>query len=105
MPGDVVPRVVQLSESDLRWLKDNHHNTSFTLLAKRFKVDPVTIKRILVRHGLRELDGAKYQVSFKSIQKVWNRPCMACGCTKTRPKFFYFCVRCRRARGLDDEAH
>ena len=45
-----------------------------------------TLKRILVREGLRDFEGAKYVVARKVTVAMWERPCMDCKSTELRPK-------------------
>lgn len=52
-----------------------------------------TIRRHAVKLGLIEPVGAKY-VPRNRIDR-WNRPCMRCGSTASRPKGLYFCDPCR----------
>lgn len=86
-------RKISISEEDMAWLRKNHEHLSYGTMAKRLGCCKDTLKRILVREGLQEFDGAKYT----PVPKVntWNRPCMRCGCTKSRPKNLYYCDPCR----------
>lgn len=55
-----------------------------------------TLKRILVREGMAEFDGAKYAISpQRDSQKTWAKPCMKCKDTTPRPKWQYICDRCK----------
>jgi hypothetical protein len=60
-----------------------------------------TVKRMLSRHGIEDFDGAKY--AFPPETKMWNRPCMGCGTTVTRPKNLYYCDKCRPTSQLGDQ--
>lgn len=69
-----------------------------------------TLKRILVREGLAEFDGAKYAISptHKSQVETWTRPCMKCKTEEPRPKWQYICDKCkavneRYSSGLGDD--
>ena len=67
-----------------------------------------TLKRILVREGLAEFDGAKYAVSplHKTRMKTWKRNCLKCRKENTLPKWQYICDRCKsnnEAYNIDDE--
>lgn len=98
-----MPRVVRVSDTDMDWLRDNHDAHSYSDMAQRIGCCVDTLKRILVREGLQEFDGAKYQVCRDFEEAQWTRPCMSCGCKKTRPKNWFFCRPCRKQMGYDDE--
>lgn len=97
-----MPRSIRLTAADLNWLRNNHDSEPYAAQAERIGCHTDTLKRILVREGLQDFDGAKYQVRRKHPEARWSRPCMACGDSKARPKNHYFCRRCRRDRGYDD---
>ena len=79
----------------LRYMLDNQY--SYRAMAKDFGCCTDTLKRILVREGLAEFDGAKYAISptHKSEQKIWERPCMRCKDASPRPKWQYICDTCK----------
>jgi hypothetical protein len=60
-----------------------------------------TLKRILVKMGLEDFPGAKYQVALRLKPTQWNRPCMDCGDQKPRPRAWYYCPACRSRRGFE----
>lgn len=97
-----MPRVVRVSDADMAWLRTNHDYYSYSDLAQRIGCCVDTLKRILVREGLQEFDGAKYQVRREFDEKTWERPCMSCGSTEKRPKNWFFCRPCRREIGYED---
>lgn len=97
-----MPRNVRVSDADMSWLRQNHDKKPFTEIAKRLGCCVDTLKRILVREGLREFDGAKYQLRRDRAGQTWNRPCMSCGNTDTRPKQWFFCKACRKKMGYED---
>ena len=80
-----MPKQVRISDPDLRWLQKNHKSYSYSDLAQRVGCCVDTLKRILVREGLQEFDGAKYQVRRDFSDKTWTRPCMSCRSTEERP--------------------
>jgi IS30 family transposase len=88
----------------LRYMLDNQY--TYRAMADYMNVCTDTLKRILVREGMAEFDGAKYAVSpQKSLQKMWNRPCMKCKDDSARPKWQYICDRCKSttdSSGLPD---
>lgn len=98
-----MPKVVDVSDDNMEWLRQNHDNVTLTEAADRLEICVDTLKRILVREGLREFEGAKYVVARKDTITTWERPCMECGDTEPRPKNWYFCKSCRSSRGYDDE--
>ena len=57
-----MPRVVPVSDEDKTWLRKNHKDYTYSDMAQRIGCCVDTLKRILVREGLQEFDGAKYQV-------------------------------------------
>lgn len=95
-----MPRQISLEEVDLIWLRKEHHEQTYTGMAKRIGCCVDTLKRILVREGLQEFEGAKYQVRAK--QEMWTRPCVKCNSKQVRPKNHYFCKPCRRTMGYID---
>ncbi len=97
-----MPRSVSVSDTDLRWLRKNHFNKSYSELAQRMGCCVDTLKRILVREGLQEFEGAKYQVRRDFEGKTWNRPCMSCRAPEERPKNWFFCRSCRKTMGYED---
>ena len=98
-----MPKVVDVSDDNMKWLRENHDTVTLTEAAVRIGVCVDTLKRILVREGLREFEGAKYVVARKETVAMWSRPCMDCGCTEERPKNWYYCKKCRSSRGYEDE--
>jgi hypothetical protein len=93
-------RQISLADDDLLWLRSSHKSHTYTGMAKRIGCCVDTLKRILVREGLQEFEGAKYQVRIK--QKMWMRPCVRCNSEQVRPKNHYFCKPCRRTMGYID---
>lgn len=94
-----MPKVVRLSEADEAWLHANHHHLSPRQMADRIGVCVDTLKRILVRRGLANFEGAKYVATDRRAK--WTRPCIGCRCTKPRPRGLYFCDPCRMKRIWD----
>ena len=95
-----MPKQISISDADLIWLRNEHHDHSYSHMAKRIGCCVDTLKRVLVREGLQDFDGAKYQVRTK--EKKWSRPCVSCGSRQKRPKHHYFCKPCRRKMGYID---
>lgn len=54
-----------------------------------------TLKRMLVRCGLIDLQSAKYQLSVRFRTQYWERPCLGCQSSERRAKGLFFCSRCR----------
>ena len=94
---------VRISKKDLNWLKRRHEEESYGAMAKRIGCCVDTLKRILVREGLQEFDGAKYQVKRKNNVSFWQRPCLDCGSEEDRPRMWFYCTPCRKMRGYSDE--
>jgi hypothetical protein len=97
-----MPRIVSVSDADLDWLRSNHDAHSYSDMAQRIGCCVDTLKRILVREGLQEFNGAKYQVRRDFEEKTWDRPCMSCGSKEVRPKNWFFCKGCRKQMGYED---
>ena len=95
-----MPKQISISDADLIWLRNEHQNHTYSHMAKRVDCCVDTLKRILVREGLQDFDGAKYQVRVK--EEYWSRPCVNCGSKQKRPKLHYFCKPCRRKMGYID---
>lgn len=98
-----MPKVVQISDDNMHWLSQHHANVTLTEAARKLSVCVDTLKRILVREGLRDFEGAKYVVARKETVNMWTRPCMDCGSTELRPKNWYYCRKCRADRGYEDD--
>lgn len=98
-----MPRKVLIAVEDMDWLRQNHDLLPFTELAGRIGCCVDTLKRILMREGLAEFEGAKYAVRRDHDEAMWTRPCMSCKCCRPRPKNHYFCARCRRRAGYGDD--
>lgn len=89
----------------LRHMLNNDY--SYRAMAKHFDVCTDTLKRMLVREGLAEFDGAKYAVSpyLKNQDQIWQRPCIRCKDKTPRAKWQYICERCKSSvdvSGLPD---
>jgi hypothetical protein len=99
-----VPRVVRISPADLEWLRSHHHSTPYPIGARRLGVCVDTYKRILVRQGLQDLQGAKYVVARRATDTtdLWRRPCLACRCTKPRPRWQFRCTSCHDRDDQDE---
>ena len=54
-----MPKMVHVSDADLNWLKENHYDYSYPDMAQRIGCCVEPLKRIPVREGLQEFDGAK----------------------------------------------
>ena len=81
--------------SRLRYMYNKDY--SYRAMSKAFGVCTDTVKRMLVREGLAEFDGAKYAISpmHKTQAAMWKRPCLKCGDATPRPKWQYVCDRCK----------
>lgn len=100
--GLCMAKPVKVSEKQINWLKKNHESMSLNDVASQLGVCVDTLKRILVREGIRDFEGAKYVVARKEVVNMWDRACMDCGTKEQRPKNWYYCKACRAARGFDD---
>ena len=89
-----MPKKTRLSAAQLRWLRNNQKE-SFPAQAQRIGVCVDTLKRILVREGIRSFEGAKFVAPIKV--SMWSRPCLVCKKKVKRPKWQFICDRCARA--------
>jgi hypothetical protein len=90
-----VPRKIKLSDETRQWLHANHAQFTVEALSQALGCHPDTTKRILMREGLRWFSGAKYTVARVHTEKAdWRRPCIVCGCKKSRSKWQYRCDKC-----------
>jgi len=98
-----------ITENDRQALSDMlDDGFTYKEMASYMEVCTDTLKRILVREGLAEFDGAKYAVapSHKSQQKTWERACLKCRKSITMPKWQYVCDKCKshnESQGIADE--
>lgn len=100
-----MPKRLHLTDDDIEWLADHYGAIPLGQMAARYSVCIDTMKRVLMRHDIAFFDGAKYATSATSQVPTWQRPCLDCACTKTRPKGWYYCRKCRLKRGFDPEEH
>ena len=91
-----------VSEQDLEWLRQNISELSIKDVAIKFNCCIDTAKRILHRNDIMHFDGAKYEKKRDHDLKMWNRPCMHCKSTDTRPKNQYYCDACRAILDLEN---
>lgn len=94
-----MPRRVPITEAQGEWLEENHDKVSYETMAEYVGCCVDTLKRILVRRGLQEFDGAKYQLPREHDKQTWTRPCICCSDTRPRPKGYYMCLTCRAKAG------
>jgi len=90
----------RLDESELNAVKLMLElNYSYRDMAKEMGVCTDTLKRILVREGLAEFEGAKYacKPEHKNFSQTWKRPCLKCKDDSPRPKGQFICSECKRA--------
>ena len=72
------------------------HDYTYRAMARRFGCCSDTIKRILIREGLAEFNGAKYAITAnKSEIDNWERACIKCKSTDPRPRWQYVCNKCK----------
>jgi len=98
MPGPVV-----ISTGNIAFFYKNHKRKSYAEQARYLKINVDTLKRILVREGLQEFEGAKYQLPRGHDIKTWERPCLICGDKTPRPKWRFHCVQCRKTLGYEED--
>lgn len=98
-----MPILLAYKPEDLQWLREHHHEVTLTAAADRLGVCVDTLKRLLVKEGLRSFDGAKYTLARQHTVEMWDRPCMKCRSSERRPKGYYFCRPCRASMGYDDD--
>lgn len=91
---------IEITEDQKRWLRQNNGSISYPAMAKRIGVCTDTLKRILVREGIAEFEGAKYTARRKI--EMWSRPCINCKDATPRPKNLYLCEDCRTQASHQD---
>ncbi|OEC41944.1 hypothetical protein A9G06_19865 [Aeromonas sp. DNP9] len=89
-----MPKKTKLTTEQLDWLRSLPPE-SLPVQAERVGVCVDTLKRILVREGIREFDGAKFVAPLKV--NYWTRPCLFCKKCVKRPKWQFICDRCARS--------
>lgn len=90
-----MPRKVETPPIILRWLRENHKSLTLNQMAREVGCCVDTLKRILVREGLQDFDGAKFAPKREAHTKLWERPCMRCKDTTPRARNLYLCDGCR----------
>jgi hypothetical protein len=98
--GDSMSKKFALSTEQEHWLKDNHSKFTNAHLARQLGCCVDTLKRIMMKMELAYFPGAKYH--YRSKPKVWSRPCMICGCKKSRPINQYRCTPCHEREAASD---
>jgi len=88
---------LSLSADQEKYLRENHLKTTYAEMSRNIGVCVDTLKRMLVRLGLQEFDGAKYHIKEKP--KTWRRPCINCKSTTPRPINQYMCSECNAVTG------
>lgn len=94
-----MPKRIPISDDQFAWLDENHDQVSYETMAEHIGCCVDTIKRILVRRGLQEFEGAKYVLPRGHDEEKWSRPCVCCKNTTPRPKGYYMCLPCRAKAG------
>ena len=98
-----------ITEEDRQALSDMlDDGYTYKEMASYMEVCTDTLKRILVREGLAEFDGAKYAVSptHKSQVATWARNCLKCRTKYTMPKWQQICDSCKQTNesyGIHDD--
>ena len=95
-----MPRNVSVSNADLKWLQKNHLNHSYSELAQRVGCCVDTLKRILVREGLQEFEGAKYQVRRDFEGKLGHVPVCLAATLKNALRIGFFAGHAERQWGM-----
>jgi hypothetical protein len=91
------------TDEQIAWLEAAvESGKSFREMASYLGVCTDTAKRILHRHDLMVFEGAKYALAIPT--KMWNKPCLRCGCTEPRPKNLRYCsTHSPQSSGLSPE--
>lgn len=89
-----MPKKTKLSDDQLTWLRSSP-DESLVAQAERIGVCVDTLKRILVREGIRHFEGAKFVAPLKVNH--WTRPCLLCRKAVKRPKWQFICDKCARS--------
>lgn len=92
-----MPRVADVTPEQVEYLRQAvERGVSYPEMARNIGVCTDTCKRYLHKHGIVEFTAAKYIVARPLHPPVatWQRPCMTCGCTESRPRGQYRCDTC-----------
>lgn len=87
-----------VSTADIAYLRRAvSENIHFKDMAAHLGVCVDTLKRILMREGICEFDGAKFIPSIRrrAATATWSRPCINCRSTTPRPHGQYICASCK----------
>jgi hypothetical protein len=98
----LMPKRIAVTDNQIEWLRTNHESATFEEIAAFLSCCQDTAKRILVRLGLQEFEGAKYMTPRDFDQPMWTRPCVCCRDVKPRPKGYYMCIPCRTKAGYTE---
>ena len=89
----------------LEWML--HNDYSYRAMARRLDISSDTLKRVLIREGLAEFDGAKYAIVSQDVENLdlWDRPCLKCKSSEPRTRWQYVCNNCKpiESVGLPDD--
>jgi hypothetical protein len=89
-----MPKKIIIPHAFMHWLREHHSEHTHKQLADRAGCCVDTMKRLLHREGLQTFEGAKYVAINENPQKMWDRACIRCKCTKPRPKNQFICTPC-----------
>lgn len=89
-----MPKTTDLTPEHIEWLRVSQEET-LVAQAERIGVCVDTLKRILVREGIRQFEGAKFVAPLKVNN--WTRPCLICRKSVKRPKWQFICDKCARS--------
>ncbi len=91
-----MPRIIELTSTQIGYMRDAvKRRVPYSEMAAHLDMCVDTLKRKLHQQGIIEFEGAKYQRPIEEFVLTWNRPCMRCKCTESRPKNQYICGRCK----------
>ena len=91
-----MPRKILITQPQIDWLKRQYGTRPLTHIARDIGCCSDTLKRILMREGLAEFEGAKFIPRKDHAPSLWRRPCMRCKDDTPRAKNLYLGDRCRR---------
>lgn len=96
-----MPVTFVLNPEQVEFLTQHQEDMSLVAQAEMLGCHVDTLKRLLVRHNIRDFTGSKY-IAAEPIN-TWSRPCTVCKDTKPRPKWQYRCDECHSKQQRDDD--
>lgn len=93
----------RLSDDQVKYVVDSYRDKrSIIDVARELQVCVDTVRKALATEGVVAYTGGKYNAA--TVTKTWNRPCLLCKATDTRPKWQYVCTPCKNSQRSTTDA-